>query len=270
MTLTVPGAYGFRLSGVETGAWLGVRGAAEWPEITCRTESRLDAPELVLDGARFELRVRADIPHSELVHPLLGRLASHLLVTRGGDGMHAGAVAGASGAWAVIGPKGAGKSTLLAGLAKVGIPIVSDDVLVFADGLALAGPRCIDLRPDMTRFGLGIAVRPSDPRHRISLPPIAAEHRLIGLIHLEWSAADTTIQPLNHREAIERLLAVRSEKGWPRDPRALLDLATLPTLCLRRPRTMHGLDRSIALVQRLLLDPGAIALDPAPAISAVA
>jgi hypothetical protein len=33
---------------------------------------------------------------------------------------------------------------------------------------------------------------------------------------------------------------------------------------------MHGLDRSIALVQRLLLDPGAIALDPAPEISAVA
>ena len=116
----------------------------------------------------------------------------------------------------------------------------------------MAGPRCIDLRPDAKGFGLGVAVRPSDPRNRIALPPIAAEHPLVGLIHLEWSPAETTVEPLDHREAIKRLLILRSDKGYPRDPRALLDLAALPTLVLRRPRSMNGLDASVELMQLLL------------------
>ena len=164
-------------------------------------------------------------------------------------------MAGATGAWAVIGPKGAGKSTLLAGLARAGVPIVTDDILVFRDGAAMAGPRCIDLRPDAKGFGLGVAVRPSDPRNRIALPPIAAEHPLAGLIHLEWSCAETTLEPLDHREAIKRLLILRSEKGYPRDPRALLDLAMLPTLLLQRPRSMRGLDASVAHLERVLFEP---------------
>jgi hypothetical protein len=77
-----------------------------------------------------------------------------------------------------------GESTLLAGLANAGIPIVTDDVLVLSNGAAIAGPRCSDLRPDVKRFGLGAAVRPSDPRNRISLPPITAGHPLVGVIHL--------------------------------------------------------------------------------------
>lgn len=251
--MTVAGAYGLRLSGVEAG-WLAARGGSHWSEISCTRESHPDAPELALDVHALELRVRSDIPHSELVHPLLGRVGAQLSFARGGDAMHAGAVAGSAGAWVVVGPKHAGKSTLLAGLANAGTPIVTDDVLVFGAGAALAGPRCIDLRPDMKRFGRGTSVRPSDPRNRISLPPIAAEHPLAGLIHLEWSPAETAIEPIHHRDALKRLLMVRSENGWPRDPRALLELAALPTLCLRRPRSMKGLDASVALMRSLLLD----------------
>lgn len=251
MTVAVAGAYGFRLPGVEIG-WLGVSGAADWPEVLCKRERSPDVPELVLDPDALELRVRADIPHNELVHPLLGRVGAHLALARGGDAMHAGAVAGVGGAWAVIGAKGAGKSTLLASLGHASVPILTDDVLVFRDGAAMAGPRCIDLRPDVSRFGLGIAVRPDDPRNRISLPPIAAEHPLAGLIHLEWSLAETTIEPVDHREAIKRLLILRSDKGYPRDPRSVLELAALPTLVLRRPRSMNGLDASVEVMQSLV------------------
>jgi hypothetical protein len=245
-------AYGFCLSGLEAAEWLGVTGAPHWPELSYFTDSRPDAPELSLDLDALELRVRSEVPHSELVHPLLGRVASHVALAHGADGIHAGAIAGTGGAWAVVGPKGAGKSTLLASLATAGVPIVTDDVLVFRDGAAMAGPRCIDLRPDAKGFGPGVDVRPSDPRHRISLPPIAAEHHLAGVIHLEWSSAESTIEPLDHREAIRRLLILRSDKGYPRRPRALLNLAMLPTLVLKRPRLINKLDTTVAQVERLL------------------
>jgi len=254
--MTVSGAYGFRLSGLEDCAWLGVNRAAHWPEISCRRDSRPGAPEVSLEPAGtpggLRLRVRSDVAHSELVHPLLGRVASHLALAHGFDGMHAGAVAGSDGAWAVIGPKCAGKSTLLASLNDAGVPIVTDDVLVFRDGVAMAGPRCIDLRPGTQRFGLGVAVRPGDPRNRIALPPVAAEHPLAGLIHLEWSSGDPTMEALDHRDAIGRLLILRNDRGYPRDPRALLDLAALPNVLLKRPRSMSRLDAATAEVERLV------------------
>jgi hypothetical protein len=257
-------AYGFRFRGLESGRWLGVIGAAHWPCLSVRGNSRADAPELELDVGSLELWLRAGTPQSELVHPLLGRVASHLALAHGADGMHAGAVAGSAGAWAVIGPKGAGKSTLLASLNDIGVPIVTDDVLVFRDGVVMAGPRCIDLRPDAAGFGLTVAVRPSDPRNRLALPPIAAEHRLVGLLHLEWSSDETTIEPLDHREAIRRLVVLRSDKGYPRDPRVLLDLATLPTVLLKRPKSKDSLDAAALQVVRLLSESaGQAALRPA-------
>lgn len=255
--MTLTGAYGLRLSGLEADTWLGVHGASHWPELSCERDSGPDAPELSLDLRALKLRVRADIVHSELVHPLLGRVASQIALAHGADAMHAGAVAGRAGAWAVIGAKGAGKSTLLASLNEIGVPIVTDDVLVFAGTAVMAGPRCVDLRPDTERFGLGVAVRPSDARNRIMLPPITAEHHLAGFIHLEWSSAETAIEPLDHREAIRRLLMLRSDKGYPRSPHVPLDFAMLPTVLLKRPRSIRGLDASVAHVERLLSESGA-------------
>ncbi len=255
--MTVPGAYGVRLSGLDVGTWLGVSGASHWAEVSCRKDNDAQAPEVSLDLDALELRVRADIAHSELVHPLLGRVASQIALAHGADAMHAGAVAGRTGAWAVIGAKGAGKSTLLASLNEIGVPIVTDDVLVFAGSAVMAGPRCIDLRPDTERFGLGVAVRPNDPRNRIMLPPIASEHHLAGLIHLEWSSAETAIEPLDHREAIRRVLTLQSDKGYPRSPHAPLDFAMLPAVVLKRPRSMRGLDASVAQMERLLSEPAA-------------
>jgi hypothetical protein len=258
MSGTLAGAYGFRLSGLDGEQWLGVTGAEHWPDLSCIRDSAPGAEELMLDIGSLVLRIRSDVAHSEFVHPLLGRVASHLALAQGADGMHAGAVAGVGGAWGVLGPKGAGKSTLLAALGKAGVPIVTDDVLVFRDGMVTAGPRCIDLRPDARTHGAAVAVRPSDPRNRVPLSPIAAEHPLAGLIHLEWSASGTSTVRLDYREALSRLLILRGEQGYPRDPRKLLDLAALPTLRLRRPRSASGLDASVTLMQRLLLEHSAV------------
>lgn len=250
--MSAAAAFGFRLSGLENAEWLGVTGAADWPEYSYHRDSRPDAPEMSIDVTSLRLCVRSNVAHSELVHPLLGRAASHIALAGGADGMHAGAVAGPAGAWAVIGPKGAGKSTLLASLARAGVLIVTDDVLVFRDRVAMAAPRCIDLRPDDKGFELGVAVRPSDPRNRIALPPIGAEHPLVGLVHLEWSPGQTRLDPLDHREALKRLITLRSDRGYPRNPQALLDLAALPTLVLRRARAISVLDECVELLQRLL------------------
>jgi hypothetical protein len=254
VTVTVAGAYGFRLSGLNTAERLAVTGASHWPQLSYTTDNRPDAAEVSLDVNSLELRVRADVSRSELVHPLLGRVGAQLALASRGDAMHAGAVTGDGRAWIVIGPKGAGKSTLLVGLAHAGVPVVTDDVVVLRDGLVTAGPRCIDLRPDAKGFGLGVAVRPSDPRNRIALPPIAAEHPLAGVIYLEWSPVETAFEPLDPGETIKRLLVLRSEKGYPRDPRMLLDLAGLPSLLLKRPRSRSGFDASVELMRVLLKD----------------
>ena len=41
------------------------------------------------------------------------------------------------------------KSTLLAWLALAGHDVLSDDLLVLADGAVAAGPRCLDLSADV-------------------------------------------------------------------------------------------------------------------------
>jgi hypothetical protein len=64
-----------------------------------------------------------------------------------------------------------------------------------------------------------------------------------------------TIEPLNSGEAIKRLLTLRSEQGYPRDPRALLELATLPSLVLRRPRSTRQLTAAVAQVEQTVLEP---------------
>jgi len=255
----MPAAYGLRLRCEGAGRWpglgpaqrwLAVDGAERWPELVL-AERTAPGPELSWDARNAALRVRGDVRCEELVHPLLGRAGAWHALHRGGDALHAGAFAGPCGAWLLIGAKGAGKSTLLASLAALGAPIVTDDVLVIIDGLAMAGPRCIDLRGDADRFGPTVAVRPEDPRRRLALPPIAAEHRLSGCLHLEWAECKPSIRLIEHREALRRLLALRADKGYPTRPQTLLALAALPSAVLTRPRGWASLERVAALAAEL-------------------
>lgn len=252
MTPTSAAAYGLRLEGLGNDRWLEVFGAAHWPLVAVSIEACGTAAEVALDRETLRLHVRADVPHTELVHPLLGRIGSELALARGDDAMHAGAIVGAEGAWCLIGPKGHGKSTLIAALAAEGIPVLTDDVLVFSDGTAMAGPRCVDLRPGADRYGPSAPVRPDDPRRRITLPPINAEYPTAGVIHLEWAAAELSLRSLGHRAALERMLTLRSEKGFPSDFGKLLDLAALPTHLLRRPTSWSTMPACVHLVAQLI------------------
>jgi hypothetical protein len=252
VSAAIAGAYGVRLPELPSGRWLAVTAAGHWPALRWRSEPGAGLPELAPGSPPPTLRVGEDITHEELVHPLLGRIGAQLALRRGHDAMHAGAVVGAGGAWAVIGAKGAGKSTLLAAFARAGSPVVTDDVLVFGQGVAMAGPRCIDLRPDAQWVGPSTNVRPSDPRRRIALAPIAGEHPLAGLIHLDWSENAPAVEGLTRGEAVRRLLAVQNEKGFPARPESVLDLAALPNVRLTRPRSWPALGDAVAVARAVV------------------
>lgn len=252
MSTTSAAAYGLRLDGLSDDRWLEVTSADHWPLVVVSPEPSRTAEEVSLDREALRLHIRSDVPHTELVHPLLGRVASELALARGDDAMHSGAIVGAEGAWCLIGPKGHGKSTLIAALAAKGIPVLTDDVLVFSNGTAKAGPRCVDLRPGADRYGASAPVRPDDPRRRITLPPINAEYLMAGVIHLEWSAEELSLRSLGHRAALERMLSLRSEKGFPSDFGKLLDLAALPTHLLRRPNSWSEMPACVYLVAQLI------------------
>ncbi|MGH9029040.1 MAG: hypothetical protein ACRDV4_05440, partial [Acidimicrobiales bacterium] len=150
----------------------------------------------------------------------------------GDEVLHAGAFVGEGGAWLVVGDREAGKSTLLAQLHLLGVPIVTDDLSVLRGGRVFAGPRCIDLRPDMaTRLGTGSLVR-SGTRFREQLPPIEAEHRVAGFIELGSSESDG-LERVRGSARLARLLAVTEERSR-RPPADLLDLACLPYCRLNR------------------------------------
>ena len=96
--------------------------------------------ELDRAAARAELRVPEQVTDRELVHPYLGPVVLVMARWMGREGFHGGGIVANGGVWVVLGVRTAGKSTTLAWLAKSGVDVVSDDVLLI-DGLtALAGP----------------------------------------------------------------------------------------------------------------------------------
>jgi hypothetical protein len=252
-TVTAP-AYGLRWTGLESDRWLAISGADDWQEMTLAYGDGTDPEGLTVDEEKMEARLGRRLGHDEVVHPLLGRIGSYVAFLRGGDAMHAGAVLGAAGVYAIVANSGGGKSTLLAGLARLGLPIVADDALVLVNGLVQAGPRSVDLRGHTERFGATTPVRPGDPRRRLELPPIAAEHPLAGVVHLEWGDCDPEVAALHHRDALAALVAARAGKGWPARGATVLDLAGLPTYVLRRRHSFDDFDAAIEMLRTRVLD----------------
>ncbi len=135
------------------------------------------------------------VPPDMVVHPCLGAVGMLAAYARGDVYLHGGAFTTAGGTWGVLADKEGGKSTLLALLARAGVDIVADDVLIVRDGTVLAGPRAIDLRPDAgAALGVDELVRHGE-RVRVGLPPTRAEHELRGWISVAWGET-TTVTPL--------------------------------------------------------------------------
>jgi hypothetical protein len=245
--VTVPAAHGVRIGGLEATPWLALAGAERWPAVEVGWQAGVERA-LTVDVEAGRATLREGVTEAEAVHPLSTGIGLHYALARGFDALHAGAVAGPGGVWAVVGPKGAGKSTLLAACARRGLPVLSDDALVYDGSRCFAGPRCIDLRPDAAaRLGVGEAVRGEAQRRRLTLPPIAGEGRLAGLVHLAWGSS-VEVRPLSPGEKLARLLARHAEDAFPRDPVGVLDLAALPGYELARARDWDCLDAAAALL----------------------
>jgi hypothetical protein len=250
-------AYGVRLSGAPPTPWLALTGAGRWPELQLERADGLDGWRV--DADRRVATVARELGLGELVHPGLAGIGLTMAVARGLDALHAGALAGPKGAWAVAGRKEAGKSTLLAACARAGIEVVADDALVVSGDRCFAGPRCVDVRPDVgSRFGATTPVRPETPRLRLTLPPGRAEHRIAGVVHLAWGE-EPALRPLSPGDSLARLLELRAVDGFPRDRVGLLDLSGLPAYELRRPRDWDALPRAVAALRELVgLPAGAV------------
>lgn len=115
------------------------------------------------DGAGFAVEregreVRADWPANYTLEDactyLLGPVLAFVLRLRGVTCLHASAIVIENRAIALIGA-GAGKSTTAAGFAKMGFPVLSDDVVVLTDGgdslLVQPGYPRLNLWPDSVR-----------------------------------------------------------------------------------------------------------------------
>jgi len=249
--VTLAAAHGVRLEGLPPTPWLSLDGAQDWPAARIAWEARAGGP-LVVDVAAGRVGVRAGIAPEEVVHPLSTGIGLHFAVARGFDAVHAGAVAGPSGTWAVAGSKGAGKSTLLAACARQGLAVVSDDALIYDGRRCFAGPRSIDLREAAAeRFGAAVAVRGSAARRRLTLPPITGEHRLAGMIHLAWGR-EPALRPVSASDSLAQLLERHREDGFPRNPVGMMDVAALPAYELVRPREWGRLAETVRLLQRLV------------------
>ncbi len=186
----------------------------------------------------------------ELAHPYLAATAAIAARWHGWQSFHAGGFAIGRRVWGVLGERELGKSSLLAALAGLGMPVVSDDVLIVQDGKAMAGPRCIDLREQSAvELGMGrnIGVVGTRERWRIQLAAVDPELSLGGWITLSWGP-DMSIEPVAPAERFPRLVDNLTVVLDPPDPPALLALASLPMVTLRRPRRLDVLYASAKLL----------------------
>ena len=172
------------------------------------------------------------------------------------DSLHAGAVLGPDGAWALVGTKEAGKSTLVGHFAALGAEVLTDDVLVLEGDRCLAGPRFVDLRPGAAERMRGTIAARGGTRGRLPLPPARASARLAGVVYLAWGD-EVALDPLPAPERLRRLAARRAEDRWPADPSLLLDLAGLPAFELRRPKRWDELEASAEALADLVTIPRA-------------
>jgi hypothetical protein len=264
------GCYGFRVDGVADARHLLVETPPDWPRLELRLvrpttgaapESDVVGPETAAlplhrggwttierQGRRVTFHLAADTEHQELVHPYLAPAAAVLARWAGRESFHAGAVVGDGGAWAVLGDRESGKSSTLGWLALNGHRVLVDDLLVLDGEAAFAGPRCVDLRPDAAaRLGAGepLGVVGSRERWRLPLDAVPARVPLRGWIVLSWGEA-TALEPLRGPERLLALMPHRSVRLEPPAPGALVRLASLPVLVLRRPRRWDSLPDAAA------------------------
>jgi hypothetical protein len=257
----VVAAYGLRIKGLGAPAGLALRGAEAWPVIRVRTELTDDvlptttevredsativnpAATLLVDRARAEVRVcsPAQVPEADLIHPYLWPVGAVFARWRGAETLHAGAFVApdGDGAWALMADSGGGKTSFLAKLALAGVEVLVDDLLVMEGVDCVAGPRALDLRPEVVeRLGLEdritTAVRATS-RRRLPLAPCEGRWPVAGFVELGWGE-DVEVERLGPAAALAVLARYRRVLGLGAEFAQLLELIERPVLRLSRPR----------------------------------
>jgi hypothetical protein len=191
-----------------------------------------------------------------LLHPYLAAVAAVASYWLARESFHAGAFVADGGVWGVLGPKGAGKSSLLAALARAGVPIVCDDMLVLDGMTALAGPRSVDLRPEAAeRLGAGrpLGVLGGRERWRVQLAPVAPELPLRGWITLGWGPCSDA-RPVKGSARLAELLRHRALRVPSSAPRQAIALSSRPLLEFVRPKRWSELDGSVERLLKAVVD----------------
>jgi hypothetical protein len=192
--------------------------------------------------ATFRMRAPRD-PHA-LVHPYLGGAVAIVSRWLGREAIHGGAFVHGSAAWVVLGSRTAGKSSLLGWLHREGHAILADDVVVVERGCAFAAPRSLDLREDSAaRLGVGESLGRVGARERwrVRLGPAPGLLPLAGFVSLAWGER-VEVGRVTGAQRLEQLSAGLAMPQLPADAAAVLDLAALPALELRRPKDWGALD----------------------------
>lgn len=248
------GAYGLRV--------LGIPGASPWMELQPEAAPCLhvgvdiadpddgpsaydtDAADLrLLGGARLvahrgsgevHYRFPSVPPDADLLHPYLAAAAALVWRWEGREAIHAGAVAVGGGAVLLLGGREAGKSTTLGWLSSAGIPVLTDDLAVLDGNQVLAGPRSVDLRRANTATVGTHQVR-GGGRHRVRLPPAPRSLPLRGISVLEWGES-LVVSPVPIEQRAGLLAPQRHFPDLATDPRAFLELLSVPPFRITRPR----------------------------------
>lgn len=194
-------------------------------------------------AARAEVVAPRPLTDNDLVHPFLAPIASVVAWWHARTSFHAGAFTIDGAVWGILGDSSAGKSSLLATLARRGVGIVTDDILVVDHDQAFLGPRAIDLREDAARtlqLGEALGMVGARERWRFRLPQVEGNLRMKGWISLEWGDQVDVgqLEPGARVLALDQSRAVRLA---PDDPDEFLRLASLPGWKLTRPRDLSSL-----------------------------
>jgi hypothetical protein len=262
--------YGLRIEGLEGARRLLGHASADLPVLHVERQPGMAEIEQSVNDEYADFRLQGDagsvhldratltahftlsraIDDEATVHPFLAMTAAIVSRWLGRDAFHAGAFVVDDGAWAVLGQKGTGKSTTLGFLAVNATTIVTDDVLVLEEGDALAGPSCVDLRPDAAAFfgaGEDLGVVGARSRFRVVLPAAPPRTPLRGWVFPTWS--DTLeLVPVPVAQRVSLLAANLALTRTPLHPQRFLDFAALPCWELRRPRRFDMLDEAAALL----------------------
>jgi hypothetical protein len=263
-------AYGLRLLGVGAHEAL-VRAPAGWEAWTVRktVESGAELDEedmsvwddralipmpglgrIVVDRGRREIAFCTVRPISDeaVLHPGLVPAAAVVSWWKRRASVHASAVIGDGGAWALVAGRGGGKSTTAALLAERGNQLFADDMLIAEGTQCFAGPLSVDLREDVAaRLGgafLGRVGRRD--RWRKAFAGTAAEAPLAGIVELTWGEGKPKLEPLDLGWRVE---LVGRHASMPLEGDQLLALASRPAFRLTRPRRFDAAAAAVDLVR---------------------